>query len=89
MITKIVVNWGWVQVKGHALASIIVLVLEKDKDNDMDQEVGWPLITTNVPQEENDKLRLVNLLKAYHENQKSSMAVYKETLRTRVLLRNS
>ena len=31
-VTKIMVNWIWVQVQGHALASIIALTFERGEE---------------------------------------------------------
>lgn len=65
-ITKIMVNWSWVQVEGHALASIIALAFERGEDSYKNCGIGWLLlITVNVLQEGNNKLRLASsLLKA-------------------------
>lgn len=48
------------------MASVIALALEKNKDNYKDFEVGW-LITSNVLQEENAKLKLASILKAHYK----------------------
>lgn len=69
-ITKTMINWVWIQVEGHALASVITaLAFERDNDNCKGCGVGWLLITINVLQEGNDKIGLASyLLKAYHES---------------------